>query len=768
MSLTVVDSAGLGTAVNTTAQFTSPAVVVDDLFLMSVDTNPTVYVPPTPDGWTAGPVINVSASMRTWFFWKWAAGTEDGNAQGWVGATPWATSARKGLAWAAVNGVDKTTWDSMSDTDRFEVFSVLTSATTTNPTQAVSGVEFGTLSFWNERSSTPSTVSDLAAPADFTLTDDMTFVTGSGVCHGAVAWNLDPEAGSVGGGSWANLALGGTTAITVALPIIPLTPVDEPTLVQSDTEVVGAVTTIEATWPAPTTAGSTLVATLGISLVAGGTSVITPPSGWQLVGRVDNPLNCGVAIYKLENSGVRSGGEEFTVSAARDMDLTIDEWAPPSGSVLVVDTAGGGVTGTGTTAVSDDLDPAENVALRVVGVANRNTSTLSAPTNGFTERHEITSTNATVGNRVNLGVYDLVSTTSTALSCAVTVQTSRPWAALQVAFKLAGESVVNTRIWMRKSAGVLVPMRVFRKDGVSLTELFLRTAEIVPPVNALPMSGACVLSDNETNWQAFENQVGQIQVRRSYETNVPTSFAASKIAADISRNRVSVWSFKPSMTAWNNGSLDAAFNNFINGVPAGHDTTFLAWHEPEDQIAAGSFTLAQWKNCQNRLGQLVHATGRSELKTAICLRGPATFTTPSPYGVEGTTFWDPGFTANIDVIGFDPYMNVDNTGSSAYRQMSQKIGQAQSMAWAAEHGKPVAWTEYGCFDPDGPPSTRKAAWLDNAWEYAKANNLLYVCYFNINQAGASNGGNLIQPGSLPEARLRAHFAEANAANGYTG
>lgn len=285
MALSVVGSAGWsGSGVNTDATFTSPTVEPDDLFLMIMDTNPSTVVPTDPSGWTepTSSPVNNSGSMRTWFFWKWATGSEDGTTQGWTSGE-WGTAARKGIGWIVVRGVDKTTWDGLTDSERFQVATSLNAATTSNATHDVSGRggEWGSVSLLAERSSTETT--SFTQPSGYTLTSNMTYTTGSGVCQTAVAWDLDPETTTIGGGTWGHNSAGGITVVSVALPIASTgSPADV-------TPAAGALA-ITGTAPTVTTGGGVNVTPSAGSLtITGGANVKTPPTRTDWVAALTYP-----------------------------------------------------------------------------------------------------------------------------------------------------------------------------------------------------------------------------------------------------------------------------------------------------------------------------------------------------------------------------------------------------------------------------------------------------------------------------------------------
>lgn len=330
MAWSVVDSGGFGTASNTTATFTPNVTVnADDLMVLQVDCNPATYVPGTPTGWTAGPVSNVSASMRTFAFWKWAAGTENGNAQAWT-SSQWATSVNKAIGWIIIRGVDKTMWNAMSDADRFEQVSTLSSATESVPTQTTdTSKKFGHVSMWNERSSTPTAAGTITVPSGYTMTSDMTWRTGAGACNATVAWptSLPEETdGSVGSGSWGNEAAGGVTVLTVAFPTGAAT-----------TTVAGGVSGITVSALAGTVSAG------GSASVSGGVSSVTVTAPKGVPGPVSSDVVSSISYPAIAahrgGMGVKPQNTmtAFTYAAAlsANVALEMDVQVNASGSLVL-------------------------------------------------------------------------------------------------------------------------------------------------------------------------------------------------------------------------------------------------------------------------------------------------------------------------------------------------------------------------------------------------------------------------------------------------
>jgi len=300
----------------------------------------------------------------------------------------------------------------------------------------------------------------------------------------------------------------------------------------------------------------------------------------------------------------------------------------------------------------------------------------------------------------------------------------------------------------------------------------------------LPALGAATYSATSgihLGWSDFQTQMqGDLKARRSYDTSIPSSFAASAAAQDVVNNDVSIWSVKLDPGAFSSGSMDTAFNNFLNSIPAGHKTYLTYWHEPEDDIQKGTvmgstaLTLANWQACVNHMGQLIHAKNRPELRNSIILQGMWTYYSG---GYGGTEYWGAGFDANVDDVGEDIYANgVDTNGFTKYTPMANKLGYTEMMNWLNLHviskGKSWGMPEIGAHEEHPASATgaqiaaedqQKAQWITDSWTWAKANHLAYYIYFNYNATAGlpDDQSNIILAGSPSETAFRAMVNETN-------
>lgn len=233
-------------------------------------------------------------------------------------------------------------------------------------------------------------------------------------------------------------------------------------------------------------------------------------------------------------------------------------------------------------------------------------------------------------------------------------------------------------------------------------QVMLADSPVVPPSWIKPVIG--ITGGSESGFNTSNANVGPVLARRTYDGALPSSWSAAAAYSDVAAGRHSYWSFKPGVTTFpSDTNAQNNFSDFLDTIPANHNVTIVAWHEPEDNIDNGDWTLEQWGALQDTVGTIVQSKGRAELRFGICTMGPWTFDTRS-----GRTGWDWDNALNwglVDVVGIDPYrtsagstmsleqmLTVNNSGSGtggAALSMMEKI-----LTW----GKPVSLMEWGCYN----------------------------------------------------------------------
>jgi hypothetical protein len=221
-----------------------------------------------------------------------------------------------------------------------------------------------------------------------------------------------------------------------------------------------------------------------------------------------------------------------------------------------------------------------------------------------------------------------------------------------------------------------------------------------------------VTGTNESTFNTINTQVGGVTSRRTYSTTLPSSFSTSPFVSDVAANRDTYWSWKPNVASFpTDTAAKNAFSAFLDTIPAGHKTVVMAWHEPEQEIQSGQYTLAQWGALQNAVATIVKGKGRPELRTGFCIMGPWTFDSRSSYS---TWDWDNAVNwALIDVVGIDPYITTDPNAMSlqtllTVRNSGSATGTSATLSTMARlqtWGKPVSIMEYGSVTGEAQSAT---------------------------------------------------------------
>ena len=78
-------------------------------------------------------------------------------------------------------------------------------------------------------------------------------------------------------------------------------------------------------------------------------------------------------------------------------------------------------------------------------------------------------------------------------------------------------------------------------------------------------------------------------------------------------------SFKALPTTILSGADDTALSHFFNTAPTGSPIYYSYYHEPEDNIAAGQFTLADYKAAWARVVAIADAAHNPDLHSTLIL-----------------------------------------------------------------------------------------------------------------------------------------------------
>jgi hypothetical protein len=180
------------------------------------------------------------------------------------------------------------------------------------------------------------------------------------------------------------------------------------------------------------------------------------------------------------------------------------------------------------------------------------------------------------------------------------------------------------------------------------------------------------------------------------------------------------------------GTFDGFFSDVLAGLKAaGVGGVYAFYHEPEDNVAAGEFTAADWRAAQARVGQLVKAAAVPGLRFGTCLMSwtldPASGRKPDDYYVPAADIllWDAYNQMDIKEPTV-PYCTKDPSTTTPAAVLGACVAYAKSKA------KPTGLAEFGCprqqVDTAG---ARRTAWLQAVAASGLIANFEMCCYFDL-------------------------------------
>ena len=237
-----------------------------------------------------------------------------------------------------------------------------------------------------------------------------------------------------------------------------------------------------------------------------------------------------------------------------------------------------------------------------------------------------------------------------------------------------------------------------------------------------PVMGAATGSISE--WPALETAVGTLLARRSFESGFVADFRASRAFPDVAAGRWSWWSFKINgdYLGFTSGAWDTRIVSLLATIPAGHRTTIIMQHEPEND---SGIVAADWRAAQARLGTLVAAAGRPELDVSFVLMD-WTFNPQS--GRDCDDWFDQAMSdAGVKVVGIDAYQPYGFDGGTNWEDWA--VTEARFTPVAQRWGVRMALTEYACAEYPSRPM-RKANWYRDAHAWAVVNDVAALHTYN--------------------------------------
>ena len=242
-----------------------------------------------------------------------------------------------------------------------------------------------------------------------------------------------------------------------------------------------------------------------------------------------------------------------------------------------------------------------------------------------------------------------------------------------------------------------------------------RIAPASATVPSVPLFGSSVTSSDLAQTTA---QFGQMPIVRVYYPGLPTSNAWDGGLAGANHSAVIV-SFKALPTDILSGADDAALTHFFDTAPTGHLIYYSYYHEPEDNIADGQFTLADYKAAWARVVALADAARNPDLHSTLILMS---WDLVKASGRDWKSYLPGG--GIISTLGWDAY-----PAGSATNVNPQPIAPADFMGpcitASNSVGLPYGFAEFGL-----STATGRAAWMTEVGNYLMSSGALFASVFN--------------------------------------
>jgi hypothetical protein len=251
-------------------------------------------------------------------------------------------------------------------------------------------------------------------------------------------------------------------------------------------------------------------------------------------------------------------------------------------------------------------------------------------------------------------------------------------------------------------------------------------AKVIRPGKAYftehPLFGATISSTADLATKT--SQFGHLPIVRVYYPGLPSPNAWTSTGEAGANQSAIIVSFKAQPLDILSGSDDAALSQFFDDAPTGHAIYYSYYHEPEDNIAAGQFTLPDYLAAWAHVVTLADAAKNPELHSILILMAwdldPASGRNWENYLPSGGI---------ITTLGWDAYP-PGGTGTPAPASFMQAAVTASQGA-----GLPFGFAEFGTTTVTG-----RGVWLTSVGTYIRTTGALFASLYDDSYAGGLGGG----------------------------
>ena len=232
----------------------------------------------------------------------------------------------------------------------------------------------------------------------------------------------------------------------------------------------------------------------------------------------------------------------------------------------------------------------------------------------------------------------------------------------------------------------------------------------------VPLLGSSV--SNQANLDQETGEFGHMPIVRVYYPGLPGANAWTTGMAAANGSAVVV-SFKALPQTILSGADDTALEHFFNTAPRNRPIYYSYYHEPEDNIAAGQFTLADYKAAWARVVGLADAARNPELHSTLILME---WDLQAASGRDWKSYLPGG--GIISTLGWDAYP-AGSVGDKDPRPIPPADFFGPAIAASNSVGLPFGFAEFGLATAAGRP-----AWLTEVGDYLMNSGAVFATLFN--------------------------------------
>jgi hypothetical protein len=215
---------------------------------------------------------------------------------------------------------------------------------------------------------------------------------------------------------------------------------------------------------------------------------------------------------------------------------------------------------------------------------------------------------------------------------------------------------------------------------------------------------------------------GHMPVDRVYYPGLPADNAWSSSGKAGANNSEVVVSFKALPKDILSGADDASLSHFFDTAPTNHPVYYSYYHEPEDNIAAGQFNMADYRAAWAHVVALANAAHNPQLHATLILMA---YDLASSSGRNWKDYLPGG--GIIAALGWDAYP-AGAVANSNPQLTSPATFMGPCVAASKSVGLPFGFAEFGVEALPG-----RAAWLQAVGDYIMKSGALWGTYFQAAQ-----------------------------------